>query len=111
MKKVYLTLNYKAKVQVLDGANPDELQDNLKIDSTHWEVDCINYELEEMNVFVDPENSDFLKIDTRFKAIVLINEDADLEDLVENGALEIDVDDDFIVWDWEIYGWGVEDVK
>jgi hypothetical protein len=109
MKKVYLTINYKAKVQVLDGANADELLDNAVILALDSDVHVVDSEVEESNVNVNPENPDFFELDVRMKAVIEYTE-GDLEDIVE-GGLEFAMDGLFSVWDWEVYGWGVEDAK
>lgn len=109
MKKVYLTINYKAKVQVLDGANADEILDNAVILPLDSDVIVVDSEVEESNVNVNPENPDFFDLDVRMKAVLEYTE-GDLEDVVE-GGLEFTMDGLFVVWDWEVYGWGAEIVK
>ena len=103
-----LTINYKAKVQVLDGGNADELLESIILESVDPRVNVVEYVLDESNVTVDLENPDFFKVDTRFK--VTVEAEGELEDLVDN-AIEFDVEGLFVVWDWEVYGWGVENVK
>jgi hypothetical protein len=103
-----LTINYKAKVQVLDGANADEILENVVINSLDPEVDLVDFQLDEGTVNVITETPDFFNLDVRMKAVV--QTDGDLEDIVE-GALELDMEGLFVIWDWEVYGWGVEDVK
>jgi hypothetical protein len=109
MKKVYLTINYKAKVQVLENANADEILENIVINSIDSGVFVVDSVLDESNILIDPENPDFFNLDTRMKVVVEY-EDGNLEDIVE-GGLEFDVDGLFVVWDWEVYGWGIEDAK
>jgi hypothetical protein len=109
MKKVYLTVNYKAKVQVLEGANADELLDNAVILALDPDVLIVDSGVEESNVNVNPENPDFFDLDVRMKCVLEYSE-GDLEDIVE-GGLEFALDGLFSVWDWEVYGWGVEDAK
>ena len=109
MKKVYLTINYKAKVQVLDGGNADELLENVDILPLDPDIVVVDSEVDESNVIVTPENPDFFDLDVRMKAVLEYTE-GDLEDVVE-GGLEFTMDGLFVVWDWEVYGWGAEIVK
>ncbi len=103
-----LTINYKAKVQVLDGGNADELLESIILEAVDPRVDIVEYFLDESNIVVDSENPDFFKVDTRFK--VTVEAEGEIEDLAENG-IEFDVEGLFIVWDWEVYGWGEESVR
>lgn len=109
MKKVYLTINYKAKVQVLEGANADEILDNAVVLPLDSDVVVVDSEVEESNVNVNPENPDFFELDVRMKAVIEYTE-GDLEDIAE-GGLEFAMDGLFSVWDWEVYGWGAEIMK
>lgn len=109
MKKVYLTINYKAKVQVLDGGNADEILDNAVILALDPDIVVVDSEVDESNVTVNPENPDFFDLDVRMKAVLEYTE-GDLEDVVE-GGLEFAMDGLFVVWDWEVYGWGAEITK
>jgi hypothetical protein len=109
MKKAYLTVNYNARVQVFDGANADEILDYAVINAIHPEIEIVDFQLDDGRVTVDPENPDFFKLDVRMKVVVQYS-DGELEDIVE-GGLEFDMDGLFSVWDWEVYGWGIEDVK
>ena len=112
MKKAHLTVNYKAKIQVLEGANADELLANPVVNSYDPEVHVTEYEVEdgttevvESDLLMEP---DMFNIDVRMKVVVEYS-DGDIEDIVD--TLEFDMDGLFVVWDWEVYGWGVETLK
>jgi hypothetical protein len=109
MKKTYLTVNYNAKIQALEGANTDEILENVVINSVDPEVFVVDSVLDEANVMVDQETPDFFKLDTRMK-VVVEHDNGNLEDIVES-CLEFEVEGLFVIWDYEVYGWGVEDSK
>jgi hypothetical protein len=109
MKKIYLTINYKAKVQVLEGGNADEVLENVVINPVDADVFIVDSQLDEGTVNVIKDQPDFFLLDTRMK-VVLEYTKGDLEDIVE-GGIEFDVDGMFVAWDYEVYGWAIDDVK
>lgn len=112
MKTYLLTINYKAKIQVLLGANADEILENPVINGLDPEVLVIDSEVDEGTVNVVPDSPDFFNVDIRMKVTIECEEceEDKLQDIVE-GGLEFDMNNLFAVWDWEVYGWGVESVK
>ena len=118
MKTYLLRINYKAKIQVLEGANADELLENPVINGLDPQVVVVESEVDEGTVNVVEDRltmqPDFFNMDVRMKVVIEIEDDNleedDLQDIVE-GGLEFDMEGLFVVWDWEVYGWGVESVK
>ena len=110
MKTYYLLSHYKAKVQVLDKANADEILERLVFASIDPKV-MVRHNvsgIESGKAIVDPENPDFFNLDIKAR-ITVDCEEEDLEDLGDK--IELDVDGLFAVWDFSVEDWNVEEAK
>jgi len=107
MKKYYAKINYKANVQILGADSPDDVIDYITVQEGTGAF-VVDYLIEDYNLTQRADSPDFVKVDARIK--VIVETDKDIEEVIEN-TLTFETDGDFIVHDYEVYGWSVEDVK
>jgi hypothetical protein len=106
-----LSLNYKAKFQILDHIDPETVVDFVSI----FPNDSVGFDLVEIStgeptIQKSGEGDDFYDLDIQVELSFYHDGSKSLEELVENN-LEFDLDGFFSVMDWELVGWDEVSLK
>jgi hypothetical protein len=114
MKTLNLVINYNSKVQFIATKDGDGILDSMFIQSVDENVRVVSTTVDEGIVYNKKDKyDDFVDVDTRH--LVTLEVDVDDEDLTEDylenlieGVLMLESNDDhYIVFDYDIYGWGI----